>query len=140
MTPAMTPAVTPAMTPAVTPAGTPAGTPAVTPATARARAWWTAAALLAGAALGLPWTGQLAGAAHPARVAVVAALVLAVAGLRTGRDGLLSAAAAAGVLGVLAGGLDPTPGRVALAGAVLCLGAGCAASGRRLLPVRSPAG
>lgn len=105
----------------------------------RARAWWSAAALLAVAALGLPW-GQLPGAAHPARVAVVAALALAAAGLRTGRDRLVTAAAGAGVLGVLIGGPDPTPGRLALAAAVLCLGAGCAASGRRLLPVRSPAG
>ncbi|MCW2620246.1 MAG: rane protein of unknown function, partial [Modestobacter sp.] len=49
------------------------------------RVWLLAGGVLAVAALGLPWTGQLAGAAHPARVAVVAGLVLAVAGLRTGR-------------------------------------------------------
>jgi len=101
--------------------------------------WWLAGALLSVAALGLPWAGQLTGAAHPARVAVVAALVLAAGGLRTGRDRLLTAAAAVGVVGVLMGGLDPTPGRVALAGAVACLVLGCRATGRRLLPVRNAA-
>ncbi|HEV7871756.1 MAG TPA: hypothetical protein VGO95_10910 [Modestobacter sp.] len=100
------------------------------------RAWLLAGAVLAVAALGLPWTGQLAGAAHPARVAVVAGLVLAVAGLRTGRDRLLTAAVAAGAVGVLLGGPDPTPGRLALAGAVACLVLGCRATGRRLLPAR----
>jgi hypothetical protein len=98
------------------------------------RAWLLAGGVLAVAALGLPWTGQLAGAAHPARVAVVAGLVLAVAGLRTGRDRLLTAAVGAGAVGVLLGGLDPTPGRLALAGAVACLVLGCRATGRRLLP------
>ncbi|MCW2510870.1 MAG: rane protein of unknown function [Modestobacter sp.] len=98
------------------------------------RAWLLAGGVLAVAALGLPWTGQLAGAAHPARVAVVAGLVLAVAGLRTGRDRLLTAAVGAGAVGVLLGGLDPTPGRLALAGAVACLVLGCHATGRRLLP------
>jgi len=105
-----------------------------------ARVWWPAGGLLAVAALGLPWAGQLTGAAHPARVAVVAALVLAAVGLHTRRDGLLGAAAAAGVVGVLMGGLDPSPGRIALAGAVACLVLGCRAAGRRLLPVRDPAG
>jgi hypothetical protein len=105
------------------------------------RPWAVAGAALAVASLGLPWTGQLSGAQHPARVAVVAALVLAVAGLRSGRDGLLSAALGAGVVGVLVGGVDATPGRLAFAGAVACLVLGCRAAGRRLLPgrgVRSP--
>jgi hypothetical protein len=106
-------------------------------------AWYVAAAVLAVLALGLPWTGSLAGAAHPARVAVVTALVLAGAGLRTGRDRLVTAAAVAGTVGVLLGGLDPTPGRLALAGAVACLLLGVRASGRRVLPgrrVRTTAG
>ena len=98
------------------------------------RGWLVAGGVLAVAALGLPWTGQLAGAAHPARVAVVAGLVLAVAGLRTGRDRLLTAAVGAGAVGVLLGGPDATPGRLALAGAVACLVLGCRATGRRLLP------
>jgi hypothetical protein len=107
------------------------------------RSWAGAAVLLAVASLGLPWNGQLAGAASPARVAVVAGLVLAGAGLRTGRDRLLAAAAAVGGAGVLIGGLEPAPGRLALAGAVACLVLGCRAAGRRLLParpVRSSAG
>ena len=102
----------------------------------RGRGWWLPGAVRAVAALGLPWTGQLAGAAHPARVAVVAGLVLAGAGLRSGRDRLLTAAVGAGVVGVLLGGVDPAPGRVALAGAVVCLVVGCRVSGRRVLPER----
>jgi membrane protein implicated in regulation of membrane protease activity len=98
------------------------------------RVWLLAGGVLAVAALGLPWTGQLAGAAHPARVAVVAGLVLAVAGLRTGRDRLLTAAVGAGAVGVLLGGPDATPGRLALAGAVACLVLGSRVIGRRLLP------
>jgi hypothetical protein len=100
------------------------------------RAWAVTGAALAVAALGLPWTGLLPGAAHPARVAVVAGLVLVVAALRTGRDGLLTAALGAGLAGVLIGGVDATAGRLALAGAVACLVLGCRASGRRLLPGR----
>jgi hypothetical protein len=108
-----------------------------------ARTWFGVAVLLAVASLGLPWSGQLAGAASPSRVAVVAGLALAGVGLRTGRDRLLAAAAAAGAAGVLIGGVDPAPGPLALAGAVACLILGCRASGRRLLParpVRSPTG
>jgi hypothetical protein len=107
------------------------------------RAWSLAAAMLAIASLGLPWNGQLAGAAHPARVAVVAGLALAGAGLRTGRDRLLTAAAGAGVVGVLLGGVDASPGRLALVGAVGCLALACRVAGRRLWPagwVRSSAG
>jgi hypothetical protein len=100
------------------------------------RGWLGGAAVLAVAALALPWTGQLAGAASPARVAVVAGLVLATAGLRTGRDRLLTAAVGAGVVGVLLGGPDPAPGRLALAAAVACLVLGCRAAGRPLLPGR----
>jgi hypothetical protein len=103
------------------------------------RAWYLAGAVLAVAALGLPWSGQLSGAAHPARVAIVAALVLAVAGLRSGRDRLVTAAAGAGVVGVLLGGVDATAGRLALAGAVACLLLGRRAAGRGVRPVRSPA-
>ena len=95
--------------------------------------------MLAVAALGLPWGGQLTGAAHPARVAVVAGLALAAGALRTGRARLPAAAAAVGAVGVLLGGLDPSPGRIALAGSVGCLVLGCRAAGRRLLPVRSSA-
>jgi hypothetical protein len=106
------------------------------------RAWYLAGAALAVAALGLPWSGQLPGAAHPARVAIVAALVLAAAGLRSGRDRLVTAAVVAGVVGVLIGGVDATAGRLALAGAVACLLLGRRAAGRHPLPnrpVRSPA-
>lgn len=107
------------------------------------RVWYLAGAALAVASLGLPWTGQLPGAAHPARVAVVAGLVLAVAGLRSGRDRLVTAAVVAGVVGVLIGGVDATAGRLALAGAVACLLLGRRAAEQRPLPerpVRSPAG
>ncbi|MBB3677301.1 hypothetical protein [Modestobacter versicolor] len=101
------------------------------------RSWFLGAAVLAVAALGLPWSGQLAGAAHPARVAVVAGLLLAVVGLRTGRERLLAAAAGAGAVGVLLGGVDASPGRLALAGAVACLALGCRATGLPLLPRRA---
>ncbi|MQA35431.1 hypothetical protein [Modestobacter roseus] len=84
------------------------------------RGWLAAAAVLAVAALGLSW-GPVAGAGHPARVAVVLAAVLAVAAVRSGGDRLLLAAVAAGAVGVLLGGPDPTPGRVALAAATGCL-------------------
>jgi hypothetical protein len=107
------------------------------------RAWTLAAAVLAVAALGLPWSGQLPGAASPARVAIVAGLLLAGAGLRAGRDGLVTAAVLAGVVGVLLGGLDPTPGRLALAAALGCLVVGVRASGRGLRaarPVSDPVG
>jgi hypothetical protein len=108
-----------------------------------ARGWSLAAAALAVAALGLPWSGQLPGASSPSRVAVVAGLALAAAGLRTGRDRLLTAALAAALVGVLLGGVDATPGRLALAAAAACLVLACRAAGRRLLParrVRSSAG
>jgi hypothetical protein len=104
------------------------------------RSWGGPAAVLAVASLGLPWSGQLTGAASPARVAVVAGLLLAGAGLRTGRDRLLAAAAAVGIVGVLIGGLQPAPGPLALAGAVTCLLLGCRAAGRRLLPGRTVRG
>jgi hypothetical protein len=107
-----------------------------TDAVSAGRTWFVVAAALAVVSLGLPWSGQLAGAAHPARVAVVAALALAAAGLRTGRNGLLGAAAAAGAGGVLLGGPDPSTGRLALAGAVVCLVLACRASGRPLLARR----
>jgi hypothetical protein len=100
------------------------------------RGWFLASAVLALASLGLPWAGQLSGAGHPARVLIVAGLVLAAAGLRRGSDRELTAAAGAGVIGVLLGGVDATPGRVALAGAVVCLLLGCRAAGRRPFPRR----
>jgi len=100
------------------------------------RGWYLAAAVLAVAALGLPWTGQLPGAASPARVAVVAGLLLAVGGLRTGRDSLVRAALGVAVVGVLLGGVDASPGRLALAAAATCLVLGWRAAGRRLLPAR----
>jgi hypothetical protein len=96
------------------------------------RGWLVAAAVLAVAALGLPWTGQLAGAAHPSRVAVVAALALAVAGLRSRQPRLLTAAAGVGAVGAVLGGPDPAPGRLALAAAVICL-----VLGTRALRVRA---
>jgi hypothetical protein len=108
-----------------------------------ARGWSLAAAVLAVAALGLPWSGQLPGASSPSRVAVVAGLALAVGGLRTGRDRLLTAALGAALVGVLLGGVDGSPGRVALAASAACLALACLAAGRRLLPgrrVRSSAG
>jgi hypothetical protein len=100
------------------------------------RGWLAAGAALALAALGLPWNGHLTGAAHPARVGIVAALVLAAVGLCTGRDRLLTAALGAGIAGVLPGGLDAAPGRLALAGALACLVLGCRRSGHALLPRR----
>jgi hypothetical protein len=69
-------------------------------------------------------------------VAVIAGLALAAAGLRTGRDRLLTVAAGAGLGGVLLGGPDPSSGRLALAGALVCLVLACHASGRSLLPPR----
>jgi len=100
------------------------------------RGWLAAGALLAVAALCLPWAGALTGADVPARVAVVAAVALAVAGLRTGRDGLLTAALGTVVVGVLLGGPEAGPGRVALAVAGACLVLGSRAAGRRALPGR----
>ena len=100
------------------------------------RGWYLAAGGLAVAAVGLPWTGQLPGAASPARVAVVAGLLLAVVGLRTGRDSLVRAALGAAVVGVVLGGVQASPGRLALAAGAACLVLGCRAAGRRLLPAR----
>ena len=107
------------------------------------RGWLAAGALLAAAALGLPWAGPLTGADVPARMAVVAAVALAAAGLRSERDRLLTAALGAVVVGVLLGGPEASPGRVALAAAGACLVLGSRAAGRRVLPGRrahSPAG
>ncbi|KQS66905.1 hypothetical protein [Modestobacter sp. Leaf380] len=90
------------------------------PAGPRARLLLAVAGVLGVLSPGLPW-GVLPGTAHPARVAVLGAAVLAALALRTGRARLLTAAAAVGAVGVLLGGLDATPGRLALAGAVACL-------------------
>jgi hypothetical protein len=103
----------------------------------RLRGWLAAAGVCTAAALGLPWSAVLTGAQVPARVAVVAAVVLVCAGLRTGRDRLLSLAVLAGVAGALSGGLSPSPGRVALVLAVGCLIAGLRADGRPLVPGRA---
>jgi hypothetical protein len=102
----------------------------------RSAGWLAAAGGCAVAALGLPWAPFLPGTAAPARVFVVLAVVLVGSGLRTGRDRLLSLAVLVGLAGVLVGGLDPTPGRVALAVAVGCLVAGLRTDGRPLLPGR----
>ena len=71
-------------------------------------------------ALGLSW-GAGPGWAQPARVAVVVALACALVAVRTGRDRLLLAAAAAAGVGVVLGGLDASPGRLALLGAAAAL-------------------
>ena len=99
------------------------------------RGWLAAGALLAAASLGLPWVGRVTGADLPVRVAVVTAVVLAVAGLRSGREVLLSAALAAVAAGVLLGP-GGGPGRIALAAAGVCLLLGSRAAGRRLWPLR----
>ena len=101
-----------------------------------ARGWLAAGAVLAAASLGLRWDGALTGADVPARVAVVAAVALAVAGLRSGRDRLLTAALGAVVAGVLLGGPEAGPGQVALVAAGGCLVLGSRAAGRRVLPAR----
>jgi hypothetical protein len=89
------------------------------------RRWLLAAAVLAGASLGLPWAGDLIGAELPARVAVTLGAALAMAGLRTGRDRLTVAAVVVGAVGAVVGGglTQPagSPGRLALAAAVVCL-------------------
>ncbi|WP_369140251.1 hypothetical protein [Modestobacter versicolor] len=101
------------------------------------RGWSLGAAVLALASLGLSWAGQVSGAAHPARAAIVVGLLLGWTGYRRRSGRLLAAAAGAGVVGVLSGGLDASPGRVALAGAVVCLVLGCRAAGVPLLPRRT---
>lgn len=102
----------------------------------RGRGWFLGAGLLALASLGLPWSGQLSGAGHPARVAVVAAVALAVVGLRRRQDQWLTAALVAAGVGLLLGGIDASSGRVALAAAATCLVLGCRAAGHRLVPSR----
>ncbi|MGY5883052.1 hypothetical protein [Modestobacter lacusdianchii] len=105
----------------------------------RGGGWLLAAAVCAAGALGLSWSGQLAGAAHPARVLVVAAVLLTVAGWRQGRDQLLTAAVVSAAVGLLLGGLDASPGRLALAAAAACLVLAGRAAGRRVLPRRTAA-
>jgi hypothetical protein len=100
------------------------------------RGWLAGAALLAAASLGLPWVGRVTGADLPVRVAVVAAVVLAVAGLRGGRDVLLTAALAAVATGVLLGP-GGGPGRITLAAAGVCLLVGSRAAGRHPWPLRA---
>jgi hypothetical protein len=100
------------------------------------RAWLAGGALLAAASLGLPWVGRVTGADLPVRVAVVAAVVLAVAGLRSGRDVLLTAALAAVAAGVLLGP-GAGPGRITLAAAGVCLLLGSRAAGHRPWPLRA---
>ncbi|WP_222195655.1 hypothetical protein [Modestobacter italicus] len=105
----------------------------------RGGGWLLAASVCAAGALGLSWSGQLAGAAHPARVLVVAAVLLTVVGWQRGRDQLLTAALAAAGVGVLLGGLDASPGRLALGAAAACLVLAGRAAGRRVLPRRTAA-
>ncbi len=107
--------------------------------TARPRGLPAAAAILALLSLGLPWSPLTTGAWAPSRVAIVVTVALVVVGLRTGRERLLPMAAAAGLAGVLLGGLTPSPGRLALAAAVGCLVVGLRASGRPVLPGRRTA-
>ncbi len=90
------------------------------PAEPRTRVLLAAAGALAVLSLGLPW-GLLPGTAHPARVAVLGAVALVLVALRTGRPRLLTAGAAVAGVGVLLGGVDATPGRLALAAATACL-------------------
>jgi hypothetical protein len=107
------------------------------------RAWSLAATALGVVSLGLSWSGQVSGAAHPARVAVVAALVLAAAARRSGRNALGTSAVVAGGVGVLLGGVDASPGRLVFAGALGCLLLATRSGGRRIVPgraVREPAG
>jgi len=85
------------------------------------RAWPVVGAVLAVVSLGLSWGGAVSGAAHPARVAVVGALVLAAAAWRTGRARLLDAALVVGAVGLLVGGVDASPGRLVFATALGCL-------------------
>jgi hypothetical protein len=98
--------------------------------------WLAAAGALAVLSLGLPWSPLTAGTGAPARVAIVAAIVLVVLGVSRGRDRLLPVAVLVGAAGVLVGGLSPSPGRLALAAAVACLVMGLRADGRRALPGR----
>jgi hypothetical protein len=98
--------------------------------------WLAMAGALAVLSLGLPWSPSTIGTGAPARVAIVAAIVLVALGVTRGRDRLLPVAVLVGAAGVLVGGLSPSPGRVALAAAVACLVAGLRADGRRVLPGR----
>ena len=89
--------------------------------TGPARRWVAAGGVLAAISLGLPWAPGAPGSTQPSRVLVVTALVLVVLALRRGRPVLLPAAAAVAAGGVVLGGLDSSPGRLALAVAVFCL-------------------
>jgi hypothetical protein len=80
-----------------------------------------AAGVLAAVSLGAAWAPGAAGYTQPSRVLVVVAVALTLLAVRRGTPALLDAAAAAGAVGVLLGGLHPSPGRLALAAAVGCL-------------------
>jgi hypothetical protein len=100
----------------------------------RLTGWLAAAGVLAVASLGLPWSPGTVGTGAPSRVAIVAAIALVVLGVTRGRAGLLPVAVLVGAAGVLLGGVTASPGRLALAAAVVCLAAGLRAGGRRVLP------
>ncbi|MCU1607764.1 MAG: rane protein of unknown function [Modestobacter sp.] len=89
---------------------------------------------LAVVSLGLTWSPGTAGTGTPARVAIVAAIALVGLGLTRGRAGLLPVAVLVGAVGVVLGGVTPSPGRLVLAAAVACLAVGLRADGRRVLP------
>ena len=102
--------------------------------TGPARRWAAAAGVLAAVSLGLLWAPGAAGATQPSRVLAVAAVVLVVLAVRGARPALLPVAAVVAAIGVVLGGIDPSPGRLALAGAVVCLLGAVRASGRAGAP------
>jgi hypothetical protein len=89
-------------------------------------------------ALGLPWDDVFAGAQHPARVAVVGAVVLTLVGLRTRSRVALRSAVVVGGAGVLLGDLTVSGGRLALAVAVLALVLGLRTAGLLQSPEARP--
>ena len=89
--------------------------------TDRSDRWLAAAGLLGAAGLGLPWEDGAAGTAHPSRVLVVAAVVLALTAVRAARPRLLVGALGAVGGAAVLGGWTASPGRLAVTGAALCL-------------------
>ena len=98
------------------------------------------AACCAVLALGLPWDDVFAGAQHPARVAVVGAVVLTLVGLRTRSRVALRSAVVVGGAGVLLGDLTVSGGRLALAVSVLFLALGLRTAGLLQAPRPAPSG
>ena len=99
--------------------------------TDRSGRWLVLAAACGALGLGLPWDGGVPGSAQPARVLVVAATALVVAGLRGARPALLGAAVAVTGGAAVLGGWTTTPGRTAVAAAAVCLALGVRARRRR---------